>query len=445
MTEKINNDNTWGILSLWYNWMISYGALTLLILLSLWIKPLIMPFVAFGLQLFIFARIRHNRSRRTPECYILPFIISRVLFWSGVAMVVINFIHVTGNAEHLFSAVNPSIPFITVLITAPLTTLICAWGYFSQRRLSFCRDCRMRNGTPAERGFLGKLYTQEGVYQVGTLLIISLLVTIASWTYYFVLYINENLTPLDQFFYVWLRVILWIVSSIYLALRYIGILGYYRQNVQGSLLRHGRSTRLRFLLIHGDKIAMRVPETDPDRKIDLDEKLDTPAQMYIHRTDDETLEDAESRLVSITQIEQPVDIRFMYSNLVGNADCNIYHYLCFLTDNQRDQLNASTPNIVWMDLEQIVNAINFKMTAPLFAAEIVRLHTVAMAWKTYLPNGRRRYPIKHYRPTFHIADIHKWDVDYNNPQWIYVADNNQDTPFFQSRRFWRNNINGIGR
>ena len=67
-----------------------------------------------------------------------------------------------------------------------------------------------------------------------------------------------------------------------------------------------------------------------------------------------------------------------------------------------------------------------------------------MAWKTYDADGRRRYPIKHYTPPFRIADIKNWDVDYDNPHWIYVSDNNEDSNFYQIRRLWRKYINGIG-
>ncbi|MBO4956058.1 MAG: hypothetical protein J6C77_06645 [Muribaculaceae bacterium] len=442
--QKINNDNTWGILSLWHNWLLGYGAITLLILMSLWMRPLWLPFVAFALQGILFVLIRRNRAKELPACYILPFIVSRVLFWTGVTMVLINFFYLSGSAENFLNSWNPEIPFITVLITSPVATAIAGWGFFRQHNLSFCRDCRMRNGTPAERGFLGKLYTQEGTYQVGTLFILSALVATASWIYYFVMYMNDELTPLDRFFYIWLSVLIWIVSSAYLALRYLGLLGYYNQNVQGSIVRHGRSSRLRFLLFCEDKIALLRPESDPNRVIDLDEKLDTPTQTYISRRDNVSVYDAQQYLLALTHLKPPVDMRFMYSNIVGNAECNIFHYLCFLTPEQRDELSAQNTRIEWFDLSDIVSAVNHKTVAPLFAAEMVRLHTVAMAWKTYHSNGRRRYSIKNYKPTFRFADIHKWDVDYNNPMWTYVADNNQDTPFYHCRRFWRKYVNGIG-
>lgn len=60
-----------------------------------------------------------------------------------------------------------------------------------------------------------------------------------------------------------------------------------------------------------------------------------------------------------------------------------------------------------------------------------------MAWKTYDREGKRLYPIKHYRPTFRLRDLKDWDVDYSDTSWFAVAENNQDRPFFRTRKFWR--------
>ena len=60
-----------------------------------------------------------------------------------------------------------------------------------------------------------------------------------------------------------------------------------------------------------------------------------------------------------------------------------------------------------------------------------------MAWKTYDRQGRRLYPIKHYRPTFRLRDLKDWDVDYSDLSWMSIAENNQDRPFFHTRRLWR--------
>ena len=92
------------------------------------------------------------------------------------------------------------------------------------------------------------------------------------------------------------------------------------------------------------------------------------------------------------------------------------------------------------ELERLLNGDSL---APLMAAEIHRLYTVTMAWKTYDRLGRRLYKIKNYRPTFRLRDIQNWDVDFNDSQWLRVAVNNQDRPFYSLKRFWRRYVNGV--
>lgn len=442
---KLRNENGWGIFQLWLNWLMGSGALSLLVILSLWVRPLYMPFVAFGLQLIIFLMIRRNRKKRIPSCYLLPFIVTRVLFWTGIVMIIVNILY----SDHLFhlifdpSKANREIPFICMLITSPIATIITAWGFVKRNSLAFCSDCKIRNGTPAERGFLGVIFTQIGQYQVGMLFWLSAVLTLIGWTYYAIAYVNVSISIPDRFFFFLLPFLLWVAAAIYLALRYIGIWGYYRQNIEGSLERQGSTTQLRFILIWDNFIALRHPETDADKKISLDEKFDTPIGAFVRKQDNITPDLAETYFKSFSGLTSVSDLRFMYSNIQGNADCNIFHYLCFLNDQEKEQFDRLHPDCSWYPLPDVAKMINTHRIAPLMAAEIIRLHTIASAWKAFDYNGHRRYKIKHYRPTFHIRDIKKWDIDYNDPHWLYVADNNQDTPFYTIRRLWRKFINGI--
>lgn len=446
MAHSQNRDYGWGILQLWINWLIGSSALTLLVVLSLWVKPLYMPFVAFGLQFVLFVLIRRNREQRLPSCYILPFIVSRVLFWSGVVMVAINLVYSGTLVDLMFNPeqINREIPFICMLIVAPISTIISGWGYKKRLKLSFCRDCRMRHGIHAERGLLGVIFSQVGHYQVELMLWLSAAMTIVGWGYYALLYVNSSLTVPDRFIFFWLPTLLWLAAAIYLALRYIGIWGYYCQNVAGSFSRYGTYTQLRFIIVWDNYIALLPPETETDKKIDLDDKFDSPVTCTISKVDKVETETARQYFDSRSGVHGYTDVRFMYANSHYNPDCNIFHYLCFLNDEQKAELDTKYPRVKWCSLSEVASLINNKETNPLFAAEIVRLHTVATTWKTYDAQGRRRYKIKHYRPTFQIRDIHKWDVDYNDPHWLYVADNNQDVPFYRCRKFWRKYINGIG-
>lgn len=438
-------DYGWGIFRLWINWLEGSGAITLLVILSLWVKPLFLPFIAFGFMALLFYRIRRNRELRIPSCYILPFVVTRVLFWTGLVMIMVNFLYNTSLAERLFdmSKINRDIPFICVLITSPIATIIAGITYLHRHHGSFCRDCQRRNGTPAERGFLGMIYTQVGMHQVGMLLWISAVPTVVGWSYYALLYVNTDLSLPDKFVFFIIPLLLWIFAAIYLGVRYIAIWGYYKQNIEGSLERHGAYTLVRCIVIWDNYIGVCPPETDTDKRISLDDKSDTPLSIYIRRVEKLTQQQAEQYFSNYSGVSNP-DIRFMYANLVGNADCNILHYLCFLDDAQKEQLEKRFPTCRWLTLNEMATMINTHRLAPLMSAEVIRLHTIAMAWKTYDSKGHRRYKIKNYRPTFRICGIHSWDIDYDDPHWLYISDNNQDTPFHALRYFWRKYINGVG-
>lgn len=445
MKTATTSYNDKGILTVWLNWLIGSGSISLLVLLSLWVRPLWMPFVAFGLQFMLFGLIRRNRAKAVPSCYVVPFIVSRVMFWTAVVMVTINFMHIRGWMTLVFDPgqLNREIPFITILITSPIAAIISGWGHINRKRLSFCRDCKMRHGSPAERGFLGVLYTQMGQYQVGMLFWLSTISAVIGWTYYFFLYNNETLTLPDRFVFFWLPILLWFTVAIYIGLRCLGIWGYYRQNVEGNYQRQGQFTMLRYILIWDNYICVRTPEKDPDKMVALTPKFDTPIWAYISKQEHLSTYDAQSYLERFadTRIN---DVRLMYTNMTGNAECNIFHYLCFLTDKEKEEFDKTHTDCIWSNISELATLINEKLLNPLMAAEIVRLHTIGQTWKTYTPDGHKKYKVKHYKPAVQLNEIKGWDVDFNDSHWLYVADNNEDTPFYGLRKFWRKYVNGIG-
>lgn len=438
-------DNGKGIFLLWVNWVWSLGLLILLIVVSLWVRPLYMPFVAYGLQFVMFLLIKHNREKQLPVCYLFPFLVSRILFWSGTVMLFINLLYSRWLVGYVFdySNINPNIPFIVTLIVAPISTLMSAWLYGHRKNLAFCRDCHKRAGTPVERGFLGVIFTREGNYQVKLFLYLVTVVTVVSWCYYLMTYVNSSISQPDKFVFFWSEVMIWFASSLYFGMRYIGIWGYYCQNIEGSAQRHGRSTQIRFLIIENNRICIHHLDMTADSPVPGANYYDTPESTFIPLRERVTDYDAHRIFENHTGISN-ADIRFMYSTLSGNADCNIFHYFVFMTPEERDYYMKENSDCRWVTFHEIAKMLNNHELNPLLSAELVRLYTIAMAWKTYDRNGMRRYKIKHYRPTFHLEDIKNWDVDFNDPAWLYVADNNQDVHFYRLRRFWRKYVNGIG-
>ncbi len=109
------------------------------------------------------------------------------------------------------------------------------------------------------------------------------------------------------------------------------------------------------------------------------------------------------------------------------------HYAAFV---KAEDYPAVKDHGTWFTLDQLDRMIKTARLSAELTDEIYRIFTITMAWKTYDTEGRRLYPIKHYRPTFRLRDLKSWTVDYNDVSWFAIANNNQDRPFFRTRRFW---------
>ena len=116
------------------------------------------------------------------------------------------------------------------------------------------------------------------------------------------------------------------------------------------------------------------------------------------------------------------------------------HYAAFPGDDAR--YIAENKGWEWFNAYMLDSALASNSLSPQLAAELFRIHTITMAWKTYDREGRRLYPIKNYRPTFRLGDLRKWDVDYDDTLWFSIAATNQDRRFFGLHKFW-DRITGI--
>lgn len=134
------------------------------------------------------------------------------------------------------------------------------------------------------------------------------------------------------------------------------------------------------------------------------------------------------------------DIRFMYNSTTSGGDSNSYHYIITLPDAM--VLRNCRLKGRFFNMREIEKLIDSGEVTPILAAEIYRLYTVGNTWNTYDKTGRRRYEIKGYRPAFRLKGIQNWDVDFNDPEWLFVSVNNQDSSFWMLRRFWHHFIIG---
>lgn len=444
MNNTDTPDDRKAFIALWRSWALTAGFGTGLAVVSLWLPRLWFPLLAFTLGMILFGLVRHNRNAEHPRCYVLLYLGIYVQMWSGAIVAAIELWY----SPSIFSGMpGHQLPpevhsYIGALVVYPVALAIALWAEWRKYRLHFCVDCRIRYGTPAERGFLGKLYCQEGTYQRHMMLWVTGIETAAAWSYYFLRYDNSYINRQDIFFFAILPGALYVVSIIYLAVRYISLCFYYDRDIEGTVLRRGDSTTVRFIIISGNEFFLHEPDST-EAMMPGDDRIDTPARCVISYRRNVDVHTAREWLRNIIDMEsmENVTVRFMYRSQSASVNSNTFHFLVFAPSHELVETGKLSGS--WYSIYDIKKLIDDNECSPMLASEIHRLYTIAMAWKTYDRHGHRLYKIRHYRPTFRVSDIPKWDVDYSDSHWLYVAQNNEDHPFYKWRNFWRRYISGV--
>lgn len=445
MTRHTELDDYKALLSLWKGWTLSFGAITASVVASLWLNRILLPALTLALGMGLYALVRRNRDASLPVCYVIPYLAIYTMLAAGTVMAAIDFWQsprfFPGSPE-LHTPGNSAIPYIGALVVYPIAFAMMLYGSLRRYKLNICIDCRNRYGSPAERGFIGRLFCQEGLFQRSLMALLTGIMTTACWIYYFLRYVNVSFSAADTYAFIIVPAAVYLFSVIGMGIRYFSIWYYYDRDLEGTAMRHGRSSTLRYIIICGNEIFLHVPDSDSEIVIG-DEKIDTPAKLTLPYSTHINLADARYYFLNFFGINanRGVEVRTMYATRNATDSCNIFHYFAFVAD--RSAIDSSKVNGKWFTIMAIKNLLDEHSCAQLLGAEIVRLHTIAMAWKTYDRNGRRLYKIKHYVPTFRVCDIHKWDVDYNDPHWLYVARNNEDKPLYHVKQFWRRYVSGI--
>lgn len=418
--------------NVWRNWAIACGAIMLPLVFALFTAKTWLPFIALAeiYILSIFMRSRYNRS--LTVCSLPVWLSVRVLAWSAVAMLAVNILctdWLVPTAVHL-ELYNPEIPFITCLIVFPVTAVLCALVLFAGLGGDFCRRCQEAYGYYAGDSIIGTLYYREARYQLSVLMLVSVLLGAVEYWYYFARYINSNLDNPDRFFFVYMPLAVYVISLVMMGGRY-GSMRMLYNAVDEANPRRRNTTCVRFLIFCGNDMLLHR---------DDDGVADTPVETIISAR--VAMGHEEARLL-FTELTGMTDfaLRYCFTNEGLVAGANTMHYAVFVEADKIPELPHGD-NDIWFNTYMLDCALSAGAVAPVLANELYRIHTITMAWKTYDRNGRRLYPIKHYRPTFRLGDLQRWTVDYDDLHWLSVARNNEDRRFFRLRALW-DRITGV--
>lgn len=432
--QHITNERA--IFTLWLNWTIGVGALAVPEFAGLFVPKLWLPIIILALILLLFLYRNTGRKFQASSCDLIQTLCFRTLWISALIMLLIGVIYTRGFIFLIYpeEMLNPSIPYLGILIIGPVSTLVCVVGMLQGHDSKVCHDCIVNYGTASERGFLGKIFFQESSYQLRTLLILSVGISVFAWIYYAIFYINVNLNSYDRFIYNWVPTLVFIFSSIFFGMRYFSLWGYYYNHIELNPHVRMNGSGVRFIILCDDNIFLGRGEDfhdTPDGN-----KYDTPVAVTLSHKNAVSIEEAQEYFHNMCGLEpDEYSIRFMYKSTDLSGLSNVFHFICSLPS--KEVLEATTLNGRWFNLSQLQRLLYNHDLSQVMAAEIHRLYTVTMAWKTYNIEGRRLYKMKNYRPAFRLKGISDWEVDFNNPQWLDVARFNEDKPLFRLRKLFR--------
>lgn len=323
----------------------------------------------------------------------------------------------------IFEPYNPRHPYICCLIIFPLAAIISVIYLMRGRNTRQCRICAAQFGLYKADGHVARLFFHESHYQLRLLLGLSLVLTAVETFYYFNYYIDVNYNSPDRFFFIWMPLAIYGLSLVFTAVRYMSMGDTLAESTASRPLTSLR-TIIRFLVFSGDRLLLSP---------NANGLYDTPFSVKVNRIETDDKQVADKQFEQLTGI-QDFTSRYLYSDSGFNTGSNIFHYAMFLPENDVD--SSSLPG-EWLAIDAIDRKLKAHQLAPSFVGEINRIYRVTMAWKTYDRNGRRLYPIKNYRPTFRLRDLCKVKADYNDLNWLNIATNNEDRPFFRLRKLWR--------
>ncbi len=407
--------------ALWTNWTISTLAFSLVLILPLLVNKMILPFVVLIIVYGLLVLSRKMQQSPEPYCVLTIRYGLLVLFWTGITMMfILLFRHFT-----IFDGIlprdiyNPDIPYIVCLILSPLMVLVAIWHLILGSKSRFCMACRARTGHTSDLNVMSALYSREARYQLKMYLAFGVLLCVVQWWYYLGFYINVNMNRSDLFFFNIIPIGVLMFSSVLMLMRYTNMAA-----IIGPLTKaHEDQSIVRFLVLSDDALLLTQNEHG---------RWDTPFSVDVSN---QTLMDNDTALNIFKELLgiEGADIKYLYSNKTHDNKAEIIHYAIFIDRSQREAM----PQGNWHTLDEIQRSLNSSSLTAEFCNEIYRIFTITMAWKTYDRQGRKLYPIKHYRPTFRLRDLKRWTVDYDDLFWLTVATNNQDRPFFRVRKIWQ--------
>lgn len=361
-------------------------------------------------------------SKRYKGCGTIGWVVGWALAVSGVLWLGLSLLHLPFVPMVLFQA-----PFMALLIYL-----------FERRNIQppFCQQCIIKRGGIWERNLLGDYTRLEAYYIIRILLFGALIVAAVAWALF--LWGIDTQSRLGRYFYLFFPAALCVALILFetirrwlleMAIHPSG--GKNLQFIQTPNHNNIKDQRnfsgiIRVIIIGQEKIYLIEHHDNNESEWTRNSGLDTP---YHYTYADYCLNQEQEKqkatgiIKSNLQIENP-DLRHLNSTISENLFQRVGHYLLFLSDTDMPKMNRYPGR--WYTVEEITRLNREHRLHPLFRECYARLCTVVNAARTYRMNGKRRYPIRGYKPAFTLRHLQELNIEFDDPIWLYVSRHNED-------------------
>lgn len=428
--KSISNNLPKGLFSLWVAFSLSLLVYLTPIVLSNFIGVFYFPIIALLLSVVVYSilSVRRKAKGGEVECMLPLYVMARVMLTYGVIMLFINLCVLRlSDLKVDLMEIDKSFHFYYYPVLL-LSVISIFYSFFSSKNV--CKFCIHCNGTSIENSVYNNLQRSVIVNTMRSLLIISIVVAIAGWIYFFILYNSANVSAFDRLIFSGVPVIIALMHEVTLSLRFLS-LSYHQDQLYTMTPFLPNKSIQRFIVVDKDNLLLQLKE---------DGKYDTPIVVTTPYSENVDVPRYEEKIQEKYNIEFN-SIKLLFSNEDHSFNSSINHFLCFVNG---DTLVALPDDSSWISTSELERIDANKKLTPLMRSEVYRLFSTLLAYKEFDSNGNPRYKIKGYRPTVNIADLSKYDLDYNDKRWrmLFSIGRNKNSVMSKLRLFFYKYIEG---
>ena len=433
MTNKVNYKDILTRMSI--TWIVCYGMITIQVVAGKWISPIWLPYVGLILIGVIIFFGNYALHRTKMHCSMLTHYTVYTLFFSGLIMLADSLLSTRYAVVRYPSVASLALSLRTSLIVYPVAAVAFGIALLRRGKTKYCVACRTMANASITESLRCNVLHHESKFQLRLQFYISVVLSVVIYMFYILYYLRYPDMQSDQrcnfFFYV-IPSVAYVIGLVYIIIRYSSL--QFEISLKMSQYSSSRNSHIRYMVVWRDRLLLNDIVDNRDHGM----YWDTPADVPIGFQPTISEHQASVEFRTLSGLDN-FKLRWLFAT--NYHEQNVFHYAVFIDDAVEDAKGRMPGE--WLTLRDVDMLLKSGAIARPFAAELHRVFTITMAWKTYDEQGRRLYPIKNYRPTFRLSDFHTWDVDYEDMRLMSIAENNEDKPFFKLRRFWRRYINGL--